>query len=91
MKKVFFKTVLLALVAVGCIGMTTNERDKEKDTTFKELTVSNLRKTDCRHGLINPKFRDSISVSHKENYYCPLNMTYCSQSSELQRLGVYFS
>ena len=24
-------------------------------------------------------------------YYCPLNMTYCSQSSELQRLGVYFS
>ncbi|MBO7227553.1 MAG: hypothetical protein J6V33_08230, partial [Bacteroidales bacterium] len=60
MKKTFLSLALLALVVIGCIGMTTNERDKEKDTTFKELTVSNLRKTDCRHGLINPKLRDSI-------------------------------
>ncbi len=67
MRKTILKTALLALVAVVCIGTTTNERDKETDTTFKELTVSNLRKTDCKRGRIDIEFRDSMCVSHKEN------------------------
>ena len=90
MKKTFLSLALLALVVVVCIGMTTNERDKEKDTTFKELTVSNLRKTDCRHGLINPKLRDSISVSYKENTLFVEHYRYsipCGQDS----LNVYAS
>ena len=31
MKKVFFKTAVLALVAVGCVSATTMKKKKEKD------------------------------------------------------------
>ena len=64
MKKVFFKIVLLALVAVGCVSATTMKKKKEKDERLKPFVGTIIGEEICSYGnvalLINFNSPDSI-------------------------------
>ena len=64
MKKVFFKTAVLALVAVGCVSATTMKKKKEKDERLKPFVGTIIGEEICSYGnvalLINFNSPDSI-------------------------------
>ena len=69
MKKVFFKTAVLALVAVGCVSATTMKKKKEKDERLKPFVGTIIGTEECGTGayLINFISPDSIG---NEVYIC---------------------
>ena len=71
MKKVFFKTAVLALVAVGCVSATTMKKKKEKDERLKPFVGTIIGEEICSYGnvalLINFISPDSIG---NEVYIC---------------------
>ncbi|MBO7200587.1 MAG: hypothetical protein J6V54_04230 [Bacteroidales bacterium] len=69
MKKVFLKTVLLALVTVGCVSATTLGKKKEKDERLKPFVGTIIGTEECGTGayLINFISPDSIG---NEVYIC---------------------
>ena len=64
MKKVFFKTAVLALGAVGCVSATTMKKKKEKDERLKPFVGTIIGEEICSYGnvalLINFNSPDSI-------------------------------
>ena len=69
MKKVFFKTAVLALVTVGCVSATTLGKKKEKDERLKPFVGTIIGTEECGTGayLINFISPDSIG---NEVYIC---------------------
>ena len=69
MKKVFLKTAVLALVAVGCVSATTMKKKKEKDERLKTFVGTIIGTEECGTGayLINFISPDSIG---NEVYIC---------------------
>ena len=69
MKKIFLKTVLLALVTVGCVSATTLGKKKEKDERLKPFVGTIIGTEECGTGayLINFISPDSIG---NEVYIC---------------------
>ena len=52
MKKVFFKTAVLALVAVGCVSATTMKKKKEKDERLKPFVGTIIGEEICSYGNV---------------------------------------
>ncbi len=52
MKKVFFKTALLALVVVGCVSATTMKKKKEKDERLKPFVGTIIGEEICSYGNV---------------------------------------
>ena len=69
MRKIFLKTTLLALVAVGCVSATTMKKKKEKDERLKPFVGTIIGTEECGTGacLINFISPDSIG---NEVYIC---------------------
>jgi len=69
MRKIFLKTTLLALVAVGCVSATTLGKKKEKDERLKPFVGTIIGTEECGTGayLINFISPDSIG---NEVYIC---------------------
>ena len=69
MKKVFFKTAVLALVTVGCVSATILGKKKEKDEKLKPFVGTIIGTEECGTGayLINFISPDSIG---NEVYIC---------------------
>ncbi len=69
MKRIILKTVLLALVTVGCVSATTLGKKKEKDERLKPFVGTIIGTEECGTGayLINFISPDSIG---NEVYIC---------------------
>ena len=52
MKKVFFKTAVLALVAVGCVSATTMKKKKEKDERLKPFVGTIIGEELCSYSNV---------------------------------------
>lgn len=52
MKKVFFKTALLALVAVGCVSATTMKKKKEKEERLKPFAGTIIGEEICSYSNV---------------------------------------
>ena len=52
MRKIFLKTALLALVAVGCVSATTMKKKKEKDERLKPFVGTIIGEEICSYGNV---------------------------------------
>ena len=65
MKKVFFKTAVLALVAVGCVSATTMKKKKEKDERLKPFVGTIIGTEKCAGVALLINFNSPDSIGDK--------------------------
>ena len=66
MKKVFFKTAVLALVAVGCVSATTMKKKKEKDERLKPFVGTIIGTEECAGVALLINFNSPDSIGDKD-------------------------
>ena len=65
MKKVFFKTAVLALVAIGCVSATTMKKKKEKDERLKPFVGTIIGTEECAGVALLINFNSPDSIGDK--------------------------
>ena len=66
MKKVFLKTAVLALVAVGCVSATTMKKKKEKDERLKPFVGTIIGTEECAGVALLINFNSPDSIGDKD-------------------------
>jgi len=65
MRKIFLKTAVLALVAIGCVSATTMKKKKEKDERLKPFVGTIIGTEECAGVALLINFNSPDSIGDK--------------------------